>query len=241
MASPRTPLQRRIRLRHGKSRAIGRGIGAASALLGLLAASAPGAVASSGTAGLGPAVSGARAADGAYIAGVAQLGPRIVDLGIRSPAMGATMPVRVITPAGWSPHSGRTYPTVYLLQGASDNYTSWTRETDIEQLAATTDALVVTPDGGRAGFYTNWWNDGRAGGPQWETFHTEELPQLMSDAFGAGDRRAVIGLSEGDSAPWTTPPGIPGSTSSPAPSAASSTSTTRACGPGSLSPVCAKE
>jgi S-formylglutathione hydrolase FrmB len=138
-----------------------------------------------------------RTDNGAYVAETTQVGPNIADLSINSPSMGTRVPVRVIFPRSWSPDSDRTYPTLYLLQGASDDYTSWTRETDIEELASEEDVIVVTPEGGRAGFYTNWWNYGRKGGPNWETFHTEELPQILERGYRANSRRAVIGLSEG--------------------------------------------
>ncbi|HEY5832671.1 alpha/beta hydrolase [Streptomyces sp.] len=138
-----------------------------------------------------------RADDGAYVSAIRRLGPNVADLSIESPAMGARMPVRVMLPPGWSPDARRTFPTVYLLQGASDDYTSWTRETDIEELAPQADVIVVTPEGGRAGFYTDWWNYGRKGGPNWETFHTVELPQILERGFRANTRRAVLGLSEG--------------------------------------------
>ncbi|MFG2194192.1 alpha/beta hydrolase [Streptomyces sp. NPDC048639] len=138
-----------------------------------------------------------KAPSGARVIEVKQLDERSADLLIASPAMGADMPVRVILPRSWSATSKRTFPTVYLLQGASDDYTSWTRETDIEQLASDNDAIIVTPEGGRAGFYTDWFNGGAKGGPKWETFHTLELPQILESAYKANKRRALIGLSEG--------------------------------------------
>ncbi|GGO89794.1 hypothetical protein GCM10012280_33860 [Wenjunlia tyrosinilytica] len=139
----------------------------------------------------------AQADDGAHITAVKRLDTRMADLTVASPAMGGEVPVRVILPRGWSADSTRTFPTLYLLQGASDDYTSWTRETDVEELAQDADMLIVTPEGGRAGFYTNWWNYGRAGGPNWETFHTVELPQILERGYRAGNRRALAGLSEG--------------------------------------------
>jgi hypothetical protein len=54
------------------------------------------------------------------------------------------------------------------------------------------DKLVVMPDGGRVGFYSDW-----LAGPGWERFHTEELPQLPASRYRASDRRAVAGNSMG--------------------------------------------
>ncbi|MGW7255719.1 alpha/beta hydrolase [Streptomyces sp. NPDC054834] len=135
--------------------------------------------------------------DGAYISHARYLDERTLDLTVESPAMRDGIPVRVILPRHWRKESTRTFPVLYLLQGASDDYTSWTRETDVEELSGPADVLVVMPEGGRAGFYTDWWDHGTGSGPRWETFHTEELPQLMERAFRANDSRAVIGLSEG--------------------------------------------
>jgi len=53
------------------------------------------------------------------------------------------------------------------------------------------------PDGGRAGFYSDWSNNGRAGPPRWETFHLHELRGLLEDRYGAGPRRAIAGVSMG--------------------------------------------
>ena len=139
----------------------------------------------------------ARGDDGASIKAVKRLGPRTLDLTIWSPAMRADMPVRIILPKSWHKTTKRTFPVLYLLQGASDDYTSWTRETDVEALAKNADLLVVMPSGGRAGFYSNWWDHGSSTAPRWETFHTVEVRQLMERAYRAGRERAVIGLSEG--------------------------------------------
>lgn len=137
------------------------------------------------------------AADGAHVVSATPQGPRTLDLGIASPAMGGVVPVRVILPSGWSAGAERRFPTLYLLQGASDDYTSWTRETDVEELAEKANVIIVAPEGGRAGFYSDWWNGGRDGGPNWESFHTVELPQILERGYRANERRAVIGLSEG--------------------------------------------
>jgi hypothetical protein len=37
---------------------------------------------------------------------------------------------------------------LYLLQGAHDDYTSWTRETDIEQFTANKEVIVAMPSSG---------------------------------------------------------------------------------------------
>jgi diacylglycerol O-acyltransferase/trehalose O-mycolyltransferase len=119
-----------------------------------------------------------------------RVAPRILDLTVRSPALGADAKVRLITPVGWSRE--RRWPVLYLLHGCCDTYDSWTRETGVEKLAQLRDVLVVTPEAGDVGFYSDWLH-----GPAWETFHTEELRELLERDYGAGPRRAVAGLSMG--------------------------------------------
>lgn len=75
--------------------------------------------------------------------------------------------------------------------------TSWTRYTDVAVLTEETDVLVVMPDGGKAGFYSDWWNYGAGGPPRWETFHLLELRQILERGYGAGDARAIAGESMG--------------------------------------------
>lgn len=171
---------------------------AGTVVLSLLCAGGPSAAARTGRpAAAGPGPQAVRADDGASISHIRYLDRRTLDLTVESPAMGKAMPVRVVLPKHWNEQPKRTFPVLYLLQGAGDDYTSWTRETDIEELAEPTDVLVVMPEGGRAGFYSDWWDHGRTTAPRWETFHTRELRQLMERAFRAGDVRAVVGLSEG--------------------------------------------
>jgi len=195
------PLDGRLHRPHVPRAAAVRALAAGGLLLvALLAAGLPGSLpvhAAEARIAVPAAASRTATPSGAYVATTTRLDPHVVDIGVHSPAMRATMPVRLILPPGWSAGSGRTYPVFYLLQGASDDYTSWTRETDIETLAAHAQVIVATPEGGRAGFYTDWWNGGRGGGPNWETFHTVELPQVLRTDFHAGSRQAVIGISEG--------------------------------------------
>ncbi|GAA3809441.1 alpha/beta hydrolase family protein [Sphaerisporangium flaviroseum] len=126
-----------------------------------------------------------------------RLGPRTLDILISSPAVDALLPVRLLVPKGWSKTARRTWPVLYLLHGGADNYTSWTRMTDVADFTAGMDAIVVMPEAGRAGNYSDWYNKGRGGPPAWETFHLSEVRQLLEIGYRAGTRRAVAGLSMG--------------------------------------------
>jgi diacylglycerol O-acyltransferase / trehalose O-mycolyltransferase len=127
-----------------------------------------------------------------------RVSPRIVDLEIRSPALGTTAMVRLLTPDGWTAERrSRSWPVLYLLHGCCDSYESWTRSTDIEALEQLRKVLVVMPEAGAVGFYSNWHGTGEEPGPAWETFHLTEVRQLLERDYGAGPRRAVAGLSMG--------------------------------------------
>jgi diacylglycerol O-acyltransferase / trehalose O-mycolyltransferase len=100
--------------------------------------------------------------------------------------------VRLLLPTGFRSSAPRRWPVLYLLHGCCDSYKSWTRSSDVERLTARSGVLVVMPEGGRVGFYSNWLR-----GPAWETFHLVELRELLERAYHAGDRRAIAGLSMG--------------------------------------------
>ena len=136
--------------------------------------------------------------DGAYVVAQKQVGPRLVDLTIQSPALGRAAKVRLLTPDGWEQRrGGDRWPVFYLLHGCCETYESWTQETDIEELGQLRNVLVVMPEGGPVGWYSNWWNYGAGGPPAWETFHLRELRQVLERGYGAGHRRVIAGASMG--------------------------------------------
>ncbi|MFD0688190.1 alpha/beta hydrolase [Actinomadura fibrosa] len=135
--------------------------------------------------------------DGAKITKVAKVNSSQFDVTIASPALGAEVKTRVMIPKGWKQSSTRTWPVVYAYHGGNNKYTSWTKDSNIAKVAAGYSAMVVMPEGGWNGSYTNWWNGGRGGIPEWETFHINEVIPLMERNFHAGSSRAAIGLSSG--------------------------------------------
>jgi S-formylglutathione hydrolase FrmB len=120
-----------------------------------------------------------------------RVAPRQLDLTVRSAALGRTAKVRLLTPVGWTQSSSKRWPVLYLLHGCCDTYESWTRSTDVADLPQLRDVLVVMPEGGDVGFYSNWRD-----GPRWQDFHLRELPRIL-ERYGAGPRRAIAGLSMG--------------------------------------------
>ncbi|MFI5710706.1 alpha/beta hydrolase [Kribbella sp. NPDC051620] len=139
-----------------------------------------------------------RRGGGARVVAEEQVGSRLVDLTVESPALGRTAKVRLLTPDGWNQRRRSDHwPTFYLLHGCCDTYESWTLQTDVEDLAQLRNVLVVMPEAGPQGWYSDWWNHGEGGPPAWETFHTRELRQLLEHDFGAGQKRVIAGLSMG--------------------------------------------
>ena len=141
-----------------------------------------------------------RAPAGAGVVSQTRVAANVVDLRVRSPALERTVTVRLVTPRGWADRrrTGRRWPVLYLLHGCCDAPQSWVDKTDVERLARLRDVLVVTPDAGPVGFYSDWLERDAAGRPAgWETFHLTELRRLLERSYGAGKRRAIAGLSMG--------------------------------------------
>ncbi|MFD1934276.1 alpha/beta hydrolase [Nonomuraea mangrovi] len=126
-----------------------------------------------------------------------RLDERRMELTIESAALEATTRVRLLLPKGWSRDAGRTWPVLWLLHGGLDSYTSWTARTDVDRLTRDTGVIVVMPDGGRCGSYSDWWNDGEGGAPRWAGYHLKELLPLLESRYRAGGRRAIAGYSMG--------------------------------------------
>jgi S-formylglutathione hydrolase FrmB len=128
-----------------------------------------------------------------------QLDPRLTDLELSTPALKTPTHVRVLVPEGYD-QSTESYPVLYLLHGAFGNDTDWTAVGDAEAITAGRPLIVVMPDGGRGGWYTNWDNRGAGGPPEWETYHVGELIPWVDDHYrtvATRDGRAIAGLSMG--------------------------------------------
>ncbi|MFC9680912.1 alpha/beta hydrolase [Streptomyces sp. NPDC056948] len=133
------------------------------------------------------------AASGTARAGAAtRLGPRTLDVSVPSAALGRSAPVRLILPSDFGTRPERKYPVLYLLHGAHDDYTSWTRETDIEAFTEGRGLIVAMPDAGPTGIPTVW-----RGGPDYETFQVKEVPALLARDYRASGVQAVAGVSTG--------------------------------------------
>ena len=123
--------------------------------------------------------------------------PRLWYYRFQTNAIGWNPGVNVLLPDDYRT-SGRTYPVLYLLHGGAADF----RQFDflgIRQLTADKPIIVVMPDGGQAGWYSN--PVGSFVGPRnWETFHLAQLiPWIEANfrTFAEYDGRAVSGFSMG--------------------------------------------
>jgi S-formylglutathione hydrolase FrmB len=129
-----------------------------------------------------------------------QLDPRLVELTFHTSALAADTHVRVLLPTGYDAGGRTRYPVLYLLHGAIDDYKSWTDKGDAEAITKGQPLIVVMPDAGQFGNYTNWFNDGAFGQPEWETFHIGQLLPWIDAHYPTIARRsgrATAGLSMG--------------------------------------------
>lgn len=125
-----------------------------------------------------------------------QLDPRLSELTFTTPALDAPVKVRVLVPRDAAAHPDVRYPVLYLLHGADGNVTTWT-DLRAEQLTEDLGVVVVMPDGGGGGWYTDWPDGSR---PQWEQFHINQLIPWIDahePAIGARTQRAIAGGSMG--------------------------------------------
>ena len=139
-------------------------------------------------------VTGTAHAQGLTITSQQALSPRLTQYTATSPALGKATNIRVLLPAGYTAESARRYPVLLLLHGCCDDYRSWVDKGRAEQLTAPYPLIVVMPDGGSAG----WYSDPYAGGPpKYETYAFDELLPWVDQAFRTTGKRAVGGLSMG--------------------------------------------
>jgi diacylglycerol O-acyltransferase/trehalose O-mycolyltransferase len=136
-------------------------------------------------------------ADALVVEGAQRLEPRLLEFTLSTPALTEPTHVRVLLPDDYR-RDKRRYAVLYLLHGANGYYGSWTKTA--LNLTKRLPLIVVTPDGGPYGFYSDWWNDGRGGPPMWESYHTGELIPWIDSRFrtkAVGRARAVAGYSMG--------------------------------------------
>ncbi|WP_395311636.1 alpha/beta hydrolase-fold protein [Mycobacterium sp. AMU20-3851] len=123
--------------------------------------------------------------------------PRLWYYRFQTAAIGWNPGINVLLPEDYRT-SGRTYPVLYLLHGGNEDF----RQFDflgIRGLTAGKPIIVVMPDGGHAGWYSNPVAS-FVGARNWETFHIAQLlPWIEANfrTYHEYDGRAVAGFSMG--------------------------------------------
>lgn len=114
-----------------------------------------------------------------------------------TPEIGWNPAVNVLLPDDyWT--SGRTYPVLYLLHGGVQDFITFD-QLGIRAWTAGKPIVVVMPDGGHAGWYSNPLSS-NVGPRNWENFHINQLLPWVESSFrvyGEYAGRAVSGFSMG--------------------------------------------
>ena len=104
----------------------------------------------------------------------------------------------VLLPTGYNPKRG--YPLIVLLPGFSNTYAILGPSMlDAQTVLAGLQAIVVAPEG-EVGWYTDWYNNGAYGTPDWESYELDEvIPQILQRYKILPQRRyhALFGISMG--------------------------------------------
>ncbi len=133
---------------------------------------------------------------------------RIEEATVKSQLLGVEKPYLVYLPADYD-SSGKSYPVLYLLHGASDTHTAW-RDKGVMKLITdehteagmTLPMIIVMPDARGEGVNNMGKNMGYSNQPGWpyeDFFFTEFIPYIEKTYRIVGDKkhRAVAGLSMG--------------------------------------------
>lgn len=126
---------------------------------------------------------------------------------VHSRILGEDVKVNVYLPAGYDQGADKMYPSVYLLHGLSDTYTSWQEKGNMrdvaDQLIASGEAarmIIIMPNAGDPDTRNQWNGYFNMPGRNYEDFFFQELIPAMENRFkihGDKQHRAVMGLSMG--------------------------------------------
>ncbi len=144
---------------------------------------------------------------GINVTGERWISPRTIEVDIWTALISARRAVngphriRITLPSSYAQATSARYPVVYLLHGgAGGNSAQWTSAGGAaEHITAGQQVIVVMPDGGKVGWFTNWVDQSR-GTQRWADFYlTQVIPWVDVNFRTVASRngRAIAGLSMG--------------------------------------------
>ncbi len=139
------------------------------------------------------------AAEEARFVGQQSLGGRGVELTLATSAFAAETKVRVFLPVDYDADPTRRWPVTYYLAGTNHDQRSFDEQYDGERLTRNFPSIVVVPRGD-SGYWSDWFNSGAGGRPQYETFVVDQLLPLIDRTFrttATRQGRAMMGESMG--------------------------------------------
>ena len=126
---------------------------------------------------------------------------RLYELEFRTPLLPTVNTVRILVPPGYEAGAAERYPSMYLLHGCCNGVNpggarNWTEAGDAEKLTIESGAIVVMPDGGAGGMYTDWVDGSR----RYESYIVGQLLPWVDTHLRTVPRResrGIAGLSMG--------------------------------------------
>ncbi|MFE9425885.1 alpha/beta hydrolase [Kitasatospora sp. NPDC006697] len=107
--------------------------------------------------------------------------------------------VRIVLPDGYYTSPGKRYPVLYLLHGSPGDPADYFDFSSAVNGSA--GMIMVIPDGGSRGWYSNWANQNTVLGAQnWENFHINQvIPFIDANlrTIAAREGRSIAGISMG--------------------------------------------
>ncbi len=151
----------------------------------------------------GPAVAAPAPSGGLTLRSDIAINARLHELVFTTPDLNAPTYVRVLLPQGYS--AARRYPVLLLLEGCCNTAPQardWTdpAKGNAEAIVGNAPVIVVMPDSGKGGFYSDWYNNGHGGNPRWESYHIGQLLPWVDAHYRTVAGRsghAVAGFSMG--------------------------------------------
>ena len=167
------------------------------ALAGLMAVGVTASILSSGVAGVATAA-GASSGNPAHITSMVRAG-RVVTLTISTPAFTTPTKVDVDLPTSYDAQPQRRWPVTYVLAGTMNTYASFNNVVHGVALTKDFPAIIVSPNG-NSGYWSDWYNSGSFGPPEYETYVIDQLIPLIDATFRTiptRAERAITGVSMG--------------------------------------------